>query len=199
MNNFILFSDYTPLFDRVEQNFSAPFATVNAAIYHMITLSAGGQSAALTRDDTPGATRYCVRYPNGDMAFIYVLQRNELLTTISVHPFVQRNGPRNWRPETLEYLSILLGHCCEEVTRAMRYTDPDFTLRPHELAPPMPSWNDNPKGTLYWRAIYARDMSDEDLAKRLGIQLQTLYNAKNRHGFTRSALGKQSRKVSKKR
>lgn len=199
MNNFILFSDYAPLFDRVEQNFSAPFATVNAAMYHMITLSAGRQIAALTRDDTPGATRYSVRYPNGDLALIYVLQRNEALTTISIHPLVQRNGPGGWQPETLGYLGVLIGHCCEEVTRAMRYTHPDFTLRPHELAPPMPSWNDNPKGALIWRGVYARDMSDEEFAGRLGVQLQTLYNAKSKYGFARTARGKSQRKVSKKR
>lgn len=199
MNNFISFQDYTPLFDRVEQSFSAPFATVNAAIYHMITLSAGGQSAALTRDDTPGATRYSVRYPNGDLALIYVLQRNETLTTISIHPLVKRSGPRIWQVETLGYLGVLVARCCEEITRAMRYTHPDFTLRPHELAPPMPSWNDDPKGALIWKGVYARDMSDEEFAKRLGIQPQTLWNAKSKYGFTRTARGKSKAKVSKNR
>lgn len=70
----------------------------------------------------------------------------------------------------------------------MRYEHPEFTLRPvDELTPPMPSWNDNPRGAIFWKEAFARDLSEDEFAKRLGISYGTLRNARTKFGLTHNS------------
>jgi len=206
-DDLIPLSEYLPSEQFIEQTFPAAFAVINAALYHAVTIGMAVHGVMPHPESTPGATRYNLRFPTGDAVFLYVLQRSENITTIRMHPIVQRGERPAFHPQTFQYIGALLANCVTEATDAIRYEHPDFTLRPVEgLTPPMPLYSDEGWPNVFrWQALYARSMPDKELAALQQVQVQTLSNKRSEHGATRRRPmntgegGKSERNVSKKK
>lgn len=194
MVGIVSLADYTPLWKHREFPFAAPFKTVNAAVFQAIDIYVGQHCLPHVRDDTAGASRYYVGFSPGELGSVFVLFRAENLTSLRVHPLVRRDGAQDWSTRAWDHFLNMLAYCGMEITQAMRYSDPDFTLYPTALTPPMPRWDDGDKDALLWKSIYARAMGDKEFAELQGIDTQTLWNARSRHGLARTPRGKQKKR-----
>ena len=187
--------DFMPDWERrIEQNFNAPFPVVNAAIFHVLSTWSYHHRSPIPREDTAGATHYQIGLASGTGLAIYVMQRTEALTTLNLHLFVPRQGEIVRAGDDVRQLIELVARCAHEVTRAMRYSDPGFTLRITELTPPMPSWNDDPEGVILWKDLYARDMGDEEFAGQIaGISYSQFRKVRSAQGLRRTKRGRPSK------
>lgn len=201
-DNAVDLNSYTPSQAFVEHTFLVPFDVINAAIYHAVTIGMSQYGSLPHPENTPGATRYNLRFPTGDVIFLYVLKRGDKSTTVQIHPVVRRGDPPFPRPETAQYIGTLMADCLSEAITAIRYEHPDFGLQPVEgITPPMPRYDvEGWPNVFLWHSIYASAMPDGELAKLQKVSLQTVYNARNTHGANRRIAGSKSeRKVSKKK
>lgn len=92
--------------------FKASFNVVNAAVY--TALRAGLMDMVQGVENTPGATRYDIRLPTGELIFIFVLQRiNEV---VEVKGYLME--PQD---EDLSIVCFLALDILQEVNIALRY------------------------------------------------------------------------------
>jgi hypothetical protein len=172
-----------------EHVFPAAFPVVNAAVYHVLSVwTLQDKRASLPREETAGAVRYMISFPSLSFA-LYVLQRSDQVTVVKLHPFVPRQNLSVIEQSDVQKYANVLGWCGEEIVRAIRISHPDFSLGVTPLTPPMPSWQDDPDQAIFWKDIYARNMSDQEFARRLGIAVSTLanYRSKRRRSARRKS------------
>jgi hypothetical protein len=175
-----------PIWPGKEYTFPAPFETVNAAVFHIISIWAEQHNIPVIREDTPGATRY-VLTAEGQRVAIFILQRAPGLTTFSINQYTPLNASR-------ELFLPVLTLCGEEIVRAISHVYPEYGRHPIALTPPCPSWNDDPLGAVVWKEINARDIRDDEFADRLGISVKTLWNFRSQIGLGKTPRGRPKRK-----
>lgn len=179
-----------PTKNSIEWTFNAPFTTINAAMYHSITIGMAQKGRQVLRDDTPGAARYNLALSTGALLWLYVLQRGENITSVELHTIVRPGMLIDISPETQHEIAMLICDCWLEATRAMRYVHPDFTVQLIEgITPPMPKYRVDGWGAVFlWHAVYASGMHDTELADAQSVALQTISNARTKHKAHRRQL-----------
>jgi hypothetical protein len=179
-----------------EQSFNAPFPTINSALYYALTIGMAQLGTLPSHDDSTGVTRYVLRFPAGDIMYIFVLQRADSITTIRMHPAAPPGAEPTVHPETRMQLGELLAECVLEARDAMRYTHPDVGVRPVEgISEPMPLYSVKGWEAVFtWWATWATAMSPEELAERQNVSVQTIYNKSSKLGLQRTRRGKKSQR-----
>lgn len=172
-----------------ERSFAAPFPVVNGAVFHVMSLYAAQQyGMRVPREETAGGVSYALRFDKDFSFQLFVLSRGEQVTSLAMHPLV----PRGWQltGAGLERAETLLTDLWMEIERAIRFANPDYTIKLLQITPPIPRWEDGPEKVFAWQALYGAGLTDKQLAERLGIAHSTVRNYRSQ---TRQAKPKRGR------
>jgi hypothetical protein len=181
-----------------EKTFRAPFPVVNAAVYEWLSYISGGHPRH--PENTPGATSYIIRFKVNDTIKYfraYVLQRGTELTTFRIQGYLPSDPHQWWEPiaddrATAERFGYFFMGCTFAILKAMRYERPTLTYEQlTDVVPPMPTLDEGWNNVFLWHGMYAKQMSDKDLAARLGVSYGTLRNERSKRSKLQT-LGKRA-------
>lgn len=75
----------TLIWPGMEHTVRAPFTTISAALFHVLTAYTDQSRKSIPCEERQGAVRYDVVFPSGFSVAIYALQRGVNVTTLSIH------------------------------------------------------------------------------------------------------------------
>ena len=174
---------------------SNAFKTINAALFS--TLSRWNPHQRLDRDEIDGATVYPLNAA-GTLAQLYVTHITDGIASIRLHFLIPTHSASfmQWRdrpmdPTARHLLALLFADCHAEVVRVLRYAaSVEVRPAPHPAKSDLQSW-------ITWQEVHEPDMRDEELAKLIGIEHQSLRNARRKLGMRKNAPNGQLVRVSR--
>lgn len=168
--------DFTPEQGLELPPFKAAFPVVNAVVYDI--LDDRTLSRPATREDAPGVTHYRIWLESSNTTLsLKVLQRGEELTSLRVQAYPPPAGLIS-SAEDNAWLNSLMAAIHLEVDRVLRFSHPDYTHKTMALTPPPPHWSEGVLKLLMWRYLYAKNLSDMELAQVAGVAYSTFANTK---------------------
>lgn len=147
--------------------FNAAFPVINAVVYDI--LDDHSLSRPASREETSGATHYRVWLDGARVTLsLKVLYRGDERTSLRIQAYPSPAGVVH-SPDDEAWLNHLMAAIHLEVNRVIRLSDPKYTIEPTMQTPPPPHWSEGIEKLLAWRHLFAKDLSDKELAKEGGV------------------------------
>lgn len=152
------------------------FKTVNAAVFYVLSRLYPGQKIA--RDETAGAITY-IFAGHGWRMQLFILYTAEHIATMRLHPlipddlaerFAWVHGPAG--ADAGQWALIIFQMCHSSIANLLR-------VAALALGPPPAPPKTNLPAVFTWQEIYFPTMKNSELAERIGIEHQTLRNARS--------------------
>jgi hypothetical protein len=162
------------------------FKTVNAAVFY--TLARCDPTQTVDRDEVDGGVVYHIEFRSATIQ-LFVLHITDHIACIRLHhlaPIAEVGRDYMWRPrgdraEAKLGMDALMAAFNEAIVDLLRYS---AKLEPG--VPPPPPATDL-EVAFTWQELYYPDMTDKELAERIGVSHQTIRNARSRTRHTKRA------------